>query len=152
MKDQKHLCRPAAYAANTHQFGNDDFVVHRTPGVYLDGTAVKVQRQVHQVLHLARAQTRRPHIVHFDFEHVGGRHFARKQREPVPHRLRCLDRNLLAHNAARQGDKGVPARLQAGVAKLRNQAPHDPVFFDQVLARVLPVVRGKNHRRYIISS
>jgi hypothetical protein len=138
VEDQEHLGRPAADATDGHQFGNDGLVVHALPAFDMHSARVEMQRQVHQVFDLARAQARRAHVVHLELEHVGRRHGLRGSWQTVPHRLRRLDRDLLAHDAARQRGEGVAARLQAGVAKLRDQALHDPVLFGSGACRPRP--------------
>ena len=141
VEDQEHLGGPAANATDRDQFANDGLVVHPLPGSDMHSAGVEMQGQVNQVLDLARAQPRRPHVVHLELEHVGRRHGPRQARKPVPHRLCRLDRDLLAHDASRQSREGVTARLQTGITKLRDQPLHDPVLADQVLAGLVPVRR-----------
>src|SRR5213075_2208509 len=47
--------------------------------------------------------------------------------------------------ASRQRGECIAPRLQAGVAKLRNQALHDPVFFRQIAADLFPISGRREH-------
>src|SRR6185369_970034 len=62
--------------------------------------------------------------------------------EAIPHGLRGLHGNLLAHDAARQRGERIAAGLQAGFAELRNQPLHHAVLARQVTPRLVPVARG----------
>ena len=108
----------------------------------MHGTGIKVNRQINQVFRFAGTQARRSHVVHLQFQNLGRHKFFRQDHQTVPDRLCRFDRNLLPHDAARQGGKGVAPGLQGQVAQLRNEPLHDPVFFDQVLAGLVPVFRG----------
>jgi len=139
VKDQEHLGRPAAYAANGHQLGDDGLVVHGLPVLHVHRAGVEMDGQVNQVFDLARAQAGGPHVVDLEPEHIGRCHLFGQGLEAVPDGLRGLDGNLLPHDAARQRAEGVAAGLQVGVAELRDQPFHHAVFLDQVLARVGPI-------------
>ena len=83
-------------------------------------------------------------------QHRGRRHARatappHQRGEAVPHRLRRLDRDLLADDGARQRGEGVAAALQPRLAELRDQLLHHAVAPRQVLAGVVPVV-GRDAR------
>lgn len=155
MEDEEHIRRPAADAADRHQLGNDGLVVHLVPLLHVQPATVEVQRQVHQVLHLAGRQAGRTHVVHLELEHAARRHAARQGGELVPHALRRCHRHLLAHDGARQRGEGVAALAQGHVAHLGNQATHHTVLLGQMPAGLFPIAGGREGRmciRYFFSS
>ena len=55
MKDQKHFCGPATYAANGRELGNDGVVCHVGPRLFLHLAFAEMRGQVLQVLNFAGA-------------------------------------------------------------------------------------------------
>ena len=107
MEDQEHLRRPTAYAPDGDQLGDDGLVVHVRPGIDVHPAGSKVHRQVHQILHLARAQAGGTHVVHLQAQQQFRAGLGQQQGKAVPHRLRRLDRDLLTDDGTRQGIEGI---------------------------------------------
>jgi hypothetical protein len=117
VKDQEHLGRPAADAADADQLGDDGLVVHALPGLDMDGAGIKMQRQVDQVSTLRADRPAARMSSTLSLSTLAACHLARQPGELVPHGLRGLDRDLLPHDAARQRGEGVAAGLQAGIRR-----------------------------------
>ena len=152
VEDQKHVGGPAADAANRNQFGCDRIVLHRAPLLGPQRARAEFERQINQVFDFALAQTRSTHVVDLQQQHRLGCDAVRwnqQQREALPNRLGCFERDLLADDAARQSRERVPARLQKQTIELRNQPLHHPITRLQVLAGISPINRlhGRIQRR-----
>ena len=145
MKNQKHLGRPTADAADGHQLFDDGLVVHALPQRHMHLASLKMRRQVTQVLDFAAGQTCQTHDFHAQRQDAVGQHAIRvaghQIDKAVPHRLRGFDRNLLADDGSRQRGERIAAAFQATFAQRGDQFAQHPVSLGEVLAGFFPIAR-----------